>query len=235
MTCKEVMAELQKMGSPSIKNIFFNHGAKEPLFGVKVGDLKKLQKKIKKNHSLSLQLFDTGNSDAQYLAGLIADEKQISKKDLQHWIKKASWHMQCEYTVPWVAAESAYGFELAMEWIDDKSEAIQSAGWSTLSSIASITPDDQIDLKKWKALMTRVEEEINKAPNRCRYAMNQFIIASGCFIAPLKEEAIAIGERIGKVTVDMGNTDCKVPHIPDYIKKLEAMGRIGRKKKTARC
>ena len=55
-----------------------NHGAKEPFFGVKVGDLKKILKKTKKNHELSLELYKTGNSDAMYLAGLMADEKKIT-------------------------------------------------------------------------------------------------------------------------------------------------------------
>ncbi|EMY12282.1 DNA alkylation repair enzyme domain protein [Leptospira weilii str. Ecochallenge] len=80
MDLKQIMIELEKMGTPTIKKIFVNHGAKEPLFGVKVGDLKKIQKKIKKNNEISLELYKTGNADAMYLAGLVADEKQIQKK-----------------------------------------------------------------------------------------------------------------------------------------------------------
>jgi hypothetical protein len=37
------------------------------------------------------------------------------------------------------------------------------------------------------------------------------------------------------VTVDMGDTDCKVPLIPPYIGKAQARGIIGRKRKMARC
>ncbi len=80
MTVEQIMKDLEKMGTKTVKKIFINHGAKEPLFGVKVGDLKKIQKKIKKNNELSLQLYKTGNADAMYLAGLVADERQIQKK-----------------------------------------------------------------------------------------------------------------------------------------------------------
>lgn len=80
MTVEQIMKDLEKMGTETVKKIFINHGAKEPLFGVKVGDLKKIQKKIKKNNELSLQLYKTGNADAMYLAGLVADERQIQKK-----------------------------------------------------------------------------------------------------------------------------------------------------------
>ena len=89
MTKDEVMSQLEAMGTEQTKKTFTRHGAKEPFFGVKVGDLKKLQKKIKKNHALSLELWQTGNTDAMYLAGLIADETQISADHLRGWVKDA--------------------------------------------------------------------------------------------------------------------------------------------------
>ena len=91
MTTKEVLAELENYGNPSTKKIFLKHGAKEPFFGVKVQDLKKIQKKIKKDYDLSLALYETGNVDAMYLAGLIADETKMSKTDLNRWAKEAYW------------------------------------------------------------------------------------------------------------------------------------------------
>lgn len=80
MTIEQIMKDLEKMGTPSVKKIFINHGAKEPLFGVKIADLKKIQKKIKKNNEISLELYKTLNADAMYLAGLIADEKKKFRK-----------------------------------------------------------------------------------------------------------------------------------------------------------
>jgi len=40
---------------------------------------------------------------------------------------------------------------------------------------------------------------------------------------------------IGKVSVDVGGTACKVPIANDHIDKVIARGRIGVKRKTARC
>ena len=51
MTCSEVMDELKKMGDPNVKALFIKHGVKEPLFGVKIGQLKTIQKKVKKELS----------------------------------------------------------------------------------------------------------------------------------------------------------------------------------------
>lgn len=235
MTCAEIMAELEKMGSPSIKKIYENHGAPKAIFGVKISDMKTIVKKVKKDHALSLELFRTRNSDAQYLAGLIADEKKITKKDLQEWINLAGWYMVTEFPIAWVAAESAHGWELALEWIESDKEKVQVAGWSTLASIASIKKDEELDLHKLKSLLKRVEKEIHKAPNRTRYAMNNFVLAMGCFIPALTDAAMQTGKSIGVVTVNMGNTSCKVPDAPQYIQKAVAMGKVGKKKKMARC
>ena len=91
MTCQQILTELEQLGTESTKRTFLRHGAKEPLYGVKVEDLKKIQKKVKKNYELSLELYNSGNSDACYLAGLIADETKMTKQDLQHWAANASW------------------------------------------------------------------------------------------------------------------------------------------------
>src|SRR4051812_9900739 len=125
MTAKEVIAQLKLMGNENIKKIYLNHGAPANQYGVKVEDLKKIQKKIKKDYVLSLELYDSGISDAQYLAGLIADEKKMTKKDLQHWADNANWYLLSEYTVAWIAAESAHGWELALKWINEKKENLQ--------------------------------------------------------------------------------------------------------------
>jgi len=42
MTAKEILIELEKMGDLLTKNTLMKHGAKEPFFGVKVADLKKI-------------------------------------------------------------------------------------------------------------------------------------------------------------------------------------------------
>jgi 3-methyladenine DNA glycosylase AlkD len=235
MTCDEVMQQLEALRSESTKRTFMNHGAKEPLFGVKVGDLKIIQKKIKKDHALSLALYKTGNSDAQYLAGLIADETKISKEDLQEWANKASWHMQSEYTVPWIAAESPYGYALALEWIDATDHHLQASGWTTLASLVGIKKDEELDIPHLQTLLHRVASTIQSAENRVRYCMNTYIIAVGCYIKALTEDAVKIAKAIGPINVDMNGTACKVPFAPEYIEKVKMKGKLGAKKKMARC
>ncbi len=235
MTAQDILQQLEQLGCASTKNTLMKHGACEPFFGVKVGDLKPIQKKIKKNYELSKELFATGNSDAMYLAGLIADEKAMIKADLQNWAENAYWYMLSEYTVAWVASESAYGFELAKEWINSGDERLATTGWATLSSMAGIKQDNELDLDYLSQQLDHVAEVIHQSPNRVRHTMNGFVIAIGSFVPTLSDKAKEAAKTIGKVHVDMGGTACKTPEAFPYIAKVEQMGRAGRKKKTARC
>lgn len=235
MTAKEVLKELKAMGNEGTKKTLIRHGAKEPFFGVKVADLKKIQKKVKKDHQLSLDLYATGNSDAMYLAGLIADETAISKKELQQWAKDAYWYYISEFTVPWVAAETPHGYDLALKWIKSKKENIAAAGWATLSSIAGLKPDEDLDLDKYEELLDHIAENIHDAPNRVRYVMNGFVITIGGAVKKLSAKAEKVAKKIGKVEVNVGDTSCKVPLATEYIKKIKDRGSLGKKRKSARC
>lgn len=235
MTLTEVMHELEALSDPQTKKTLMRHGAKEPFFGVKVGELKKILKKTKKNHELSLQLYATGNSDAMYLAGLMADEKKITKDQLEEWVRSAYWAYLCEYAVPWVASETPYGIELGLKWIESTEETIASAGWQTLSSCATVMKDEDLNHQLFSDLLDRIAEDIHSAQNRVRYTMNNFIISTACSIPALTSKAKDVVLKVGVVTVDMDGTACKVPLAAEYIEKNTAMGRIGYKKKTARC
>ena len=235
MTVQSIMAELKAQGNEGIKKILLKHGVKEPLFGVKVEYLKVIQKKIKKDYQLAKDLYATGNADAMYLAGLIADEDKMTKKDLSMWVKQAVSNNISEYTVPWITAESHFGYELAMEWIDAKEEYIAAAGWSTLSSLVAIKADAELDIVALKKLVGRVEKTIHTVDDRVRSKMNGFIIAVGSYVASLTDDAISASKKVGQIKVNTDGTACKVPDAAVYIKKAKDKGTLGKKKKMARC
>ena len=235
MTAQEIVKQIKPLGNESYRKTLSRHGVAGKVFGVKIEELKKIQKKVKKDYKLALDLYDTGIYDAMYLAGLIADDAKMTKADLRRWAKKSTSHATSQYTVAWVAAESAHGRELALEWIESADEKIASSGWATLASLVSIKDDAELDLGELKKLLARVEKTIHKAPNWVRYNMNSFVIALGCMVKGLTREAKQAAEKIGPVTVDMGDTACVVPSARMYIEKVEQRGSLGKKRATARC
>jgi len=235
MTFEEIVKQLKELGQESYKKVLLKHDIKEPLYGVKIEELKKITKKIKDGHALSLKLFDTGIYDAMYLAGLIVEPQKMSLKELQSWAEKANAPVLRESTVAWVAAESKHGMQLAQEWITSKDEGLASTGWATLANLVAITEDKDLDIKLLKELMKTAAKNIHGSSNRVKSAMNGFIIAVGIYVKELSELAKKTATEIGKVKVDVGDTACKVPFAFDYIAKAESKNSIGKKKKSARC
>src|SRR5690349_3565246 len=185
MTLDEVMRQLAAKATPTTKKTHLRHGAVEPLFGVKVGDLKPLQKQLKGQQELALQLYATGNSDAMYLAGLIADGSKMTRRQLDQWAAGATWHMIAGCSVAWVASEHSQGIAAAQKWIDSRRELTATAGWMTLAAIVATVADDELPIEQLDALLDRVASSLESAPDRVRYAMNCYVISCGTYVAPL--------------------------------------------------
>jgi len=235
MNLSQVLAELKNKGKEQTRKTFARHGIDIPMFGVSVADLKTIAKKIKGDQALALKLYDTGNYDAMYLAGIVVDGSQMTKRELERWAKGATCEAVCSYTVAWAACESEHARELALKWINDKKPAVNICGWSTYSGIVATKADADLDLNEIKQLVDRVVREIHTAPDKVRYLMNSFVISVGGYVKPLTKQAKAAAKKIGEVTVDMGDTACQVPNASEYIEKIEKTGRVGKKRKTMKC
>lgn len=234
-TLKSIMTQLKKKGSAQTRKTYARHGAPDDLYGVKVADMKTIAKTIKGEQKLALELFETGNGDAQYLAGIVADGGLMTKKHLNDWATKATWYMVSEYSVPGVATESEHAQSLANKWIKSRTEHVAACGWSTYSGIVATQDDEDLDLAEIKERLKQIESGLSGAKNRVRYAMNGFVIAVGGYIPSLTQRALAVAKKLGKVEVEMGETSCKVPDAAEYITKMEKSGRIGKKRKTIKC
>jgi 3-methyladenine DNA glycosylase AlkD len=234
---QSVMAELKAKGSESTRRIYVRHGAAaDRVLGVSVAHLKDIAKKIKGEQRLACELYDTGTMDAMYLAGLVADGTQLSQPQLDAWAKAAKGlPMVAEYTVPWLAAEHPTARSLALKWMKSKDESVAAGGWCTYSGIVATTDDEDLDLDEIAERLAVAAKEIHTAKNRVRHAMNNFVIAVGTYVKPLAAQAKKTAQRIGAVTVDMGETACQVPLATTAIAKAESSGKLGKKRKTMRC
>ena len=230
-----VLNELKKKGSEKYRQTMERHGCPQNYFGVSVAELKVIAKKIKGEQDIALELYASENGDAQYLAGIVADGREMNKRQLQSWASKASWHMVSEYPVAWVATDSNHAFDMARKWIDAKKEKVATSGWCTWAGIMATKPDDEIDADEIEQLLARVESEIDDVTDRVRYTMNGFVISVGGYSKPLLKQAKATAKKLGKVEVNMGDTACKVPLASEYIAKMEKANRIGKKRKTIKC
>src|SRR5690606_1981721 len=106
MDFETVMQELEALGKERMKKMYVSNGAHEPVYGVATGAMKPIVKQIKRDQQLAEQLYATGNYDAMYFAGIIADPKAMAATDFERWIDGAYFYMLSDYVVAVTLSES---------------------------------------------------------------------------------------------------------------------------------
>jgi 3-methyladenine DNA glycosylase AlkD len=232
-----VLTELKAKGNEKTRITYARHGhSLDRTLGVSVADMKLVAKKLKGQQAVAYELYDTGLMEAMYLAGILAHGAKMNEEKLQAWAKGADGlSMISNYTVPWVTVEHAKGRELATEWIGSTGEFLAASGWRTYSGLITTVPDDRLDLAEVEALLNAIVADIHTSQNRVKLTMNSFVIAVGSYVQPLSAKARAAAHKIGAVSADVGDTACEIPLATAYIEKVEATGKLGKKRKTIRC
>lgn len=235
MDFNTVMQELEALGKERTKKIYLRNGAHEPLFGVATGAMKPLAKKIKINQPLAEQLYATGNYDAMYFAGIIADPKSMTEEDFDRWIDAAYFHMLSDYVVAVTLAEASIAQSVADKWISSGEELRMSAGWSCYCWLLGNRPDSEFRTDKIASMLDQVVYTIHDAPERTKSAMNNFLYTVGISYLPLHEKAVETAKAVGPVEIRRDKKKSSILLASENIQKEIEKGRIGFKRKYVRC
>ena len=235
MNAQTILQELESLGSERTKNVYRQQGAHEPLFGVATGAMKPILRKIGINQALAEELYATGNYDAIYLAGMIADPKAMTEADFDRWMESAYFYMISDFIVAVTLAETDIAQAVSDRWIKSGKELYVSAGYSCYCWLLGNRKDDEFDREKLDAMLDTVEKTIHSCPDRVKYAMNNFVTTVGVSYLPLHEKAVSVAHAIGTVEIFRGKTKCSVPVAAVEIQKAAAKGRLGFKRKNVRC
>ncbi len=225
MNFKEAMAKLESLGDEgrrahNAKPWAGNPGGAPKLkqFGCAMGDIRNLAKKIKANHELTLELWKTGNIDAQLLAILLMKPKEISTKELDKLVREARFGWVADWLNAYIVKEQppADKESLRVKWMKDKDGWAARAGWNLTASCVN-NADAELDLP---ALLDRIEKEMPKAPPETQWTMNNTLMAIGIKDAKLRKRAIAIGEKIGLYKDWPVSKGCVPPYAPTAINEM---------------
>lgn len=217
MSFDEVMAALEAAGSAQNVKIYRRHGATGPLFGVSFAFLKSLAKKIKRDHALARALWESGNGDAMNLAAMIADPSAMTDAEADAWLRGVRNHGEAG-ALCGVVGRSPVGLCRARVWIEDPAEYTRTTGYDTLSVM--LKEGVALDADWLLGVISKIEAEVDSSPNRARHAMNQALISMGIYRPDLRDAVVATAGRIGRITVDHGETDCETPEIVPYIDRM---------------
>ncbi|MDG0812678.1 DNA alkylation repair protein [Cohnella rhizosphaerae] len=235
MELDTVMQELEALGKERLKKMYISNGAREPLFGVATGEMKPLFRKIKINQPLAEQLYATGNYDAMYFAGIIADPKAMTAADFGRWIDSAYFYMLSDFVVAVTLSEAPIAQDVADVWIASGDELKMSAGWNCYCWLIGNRTDDAFSERKLAGMLELAANSIHDAPERTRYAINQFIYTTAISYLPLHAKAMETALAVGPVEVNGAKGKSKHLNAADTIRKAVEKNQLGFKRKHVRC
>jgi 3-methyladenine DNA glycosylase AlkD len=219
MTAAEVLRELETLGTEQNRKLYRRHGAGDKLYGVSFANITKLQKRIKQDQAMAVELWASGYCEARVLAAQIADPAAMNEQALDAWAKDLDNPMVSDY-FSGLLVKTSQARQKADKWVKSKNEWIGRAGWVTVARLA-MEPNG-LPNEYFEDYIEVIERDIHESKNRVRQAMNNALIAIGTRNELLEEKAIAAANRVGKVEIDHGETDCKTPDAVAYIKKAAA-------------
>ncbi len=233
MNAKEVLTKLKSLGDESLRARNVKHGAGEKQFGVQMGEVRALAKKIKSDHALGLELWATGNLEARLVAILVITPKQLSSKQLEAMVKDAPYMWLAEWLTSYVVKQHPEKEALREKWMapKEKDPLAARAGWA-LTAERIVRSPDGLDLD---ALLDRIEAEMGKAHTATQWTMNCALAQIGITSPPRRKRALAIGEKLGVYRDYPVSKGCTSPFAPIWINEMVKRAGAGTAKATAKA
>lgn len=216
MTLSEALTQLESFGNETMRLHNRKYGAGENQFGVKMGDIRALAKKIKTDHELALQLWDTENIDARFLAILIMAPKKLSHDEINRLVKSERFVHVADWLYNYVIKIYPDTEPLRHEWMKSTDVMCARAGWSLTSGCISRNPE-LIDIP---GILDRIESEMAAAAPEVQWTMNSTLANVGIRFPEHRKRALAIGETLGIFRDYPVSKGCTSPFAPIWINEM---------------
>lgn len=216
ITLEAALKKLEALGNEKMRAHNIKHGAGDNQFGVRMGDIRTVAKEIKTNHALALELWATGNIDAQLLATLIITPKRLSIDELNRMEQSVTYVQVADWLNSYVVAKHPDKEKLRQMWMTSDHAWAARAGWALTAERVAKQPAG-LDLP---ALLDRIETEILVADPRVQWTMNTTLAEIGIHFAEHRKRAIAIGEAKGVYRDYPVSKGCTSPFAPIWINEM---------------
>lgn len=216
MELKETLKQLESLSDDKTRKHNTKNGVGDNQFGVKLGDLRKVAKKIKTNHELALELWETGNFDAQMLAMLIIKVKALTADELNDMVCEVKYTRVADWLNAYVVKIHPDNETLRQKWMKDKNPMAARAGWNLTSQRIVKNPE----LVEIPTLLDRIEKEMATVAPETQWTMNFSLAEIGINYPEYRQRAIKIGEKLGVYRDYPVSKGCTSPFAPIWINEM---------------
>ena len=216
MTLKETLKQLKALGNAKMRAQNAKHGAGDNQFGVSLGDIRVLAKKIRTDHPLALSLWETRNVDAQFLSTLLIQPTKLSAKEMDRMVRSITFVRVADWLNAYVVRQHPDKEALRQDWMAADDRWAARAAWDLTAERVGKSPDG-LDLP---ALLARIESEMASADPAVQWTMNNTLAGIGIHFPNHRKRAIAIGEALGIYRDYPVSKGCTSPFAPIWVNAM---------------
>ncbi|MDO8264863.1 MAG: DNA alkylation repair protein [Candidatus Parcubacteria bacterium] len=198
MISKEIIIHLKKHSNLKDREGMARFGINpEYALGVRIPVLRKLAKKIGKDHKLALILWKTEIHEARILATMIDEIRKVTGKQMEQWVRGFnSWDL-CDQCCMNLFDKSSIAWEKAIKWTGRDEEFIRRAGFALMASLAC--HDKEAKDKEFMKFFPAIKKYSTDERNFVRKAVNWALRGIGKRNLNLNKEAIRFAGEIQKI------------------------------------
>lgn len=216
LTKEDILEELRSLAIASVRTHRSRTTDGLVQLGVKLGDLRRIAKKIASNQVLANALWETDVLEARLLALLVLKPETISTDRLESMIHESRGVQIADWLFTNVIKLHPDREIVRSAWMDDPRPWIARAGWG-LTAIRIAKEPEGLDLS---ALLDRIEATMQSAAPEQQWTMNSCLAALGIHHAHLRERAIRVGENLGVFRDYPVSKGCTSPFAPIWINEI---------------
>jgi 3-methyladenine DNA glycosylase AlkD len=192
---EQILSSLRKLSRPQNLEGMARYGIKtDKAFGISIPELRKLARTVGKNHSLALELWESGYHEARILAGMVDDPAQLSSKQMDDWTAAFnSWDL-CDQCCNNLFAFSPLAHAKALDWSRQPQEFVKRAGFVMMAVLAVHEKKDAD--KQFISFLKIIEKAATDERNYVRKAVNWALRQIGKRNLVLNNSAIQTAEKI---------------------------------------
>lgn len=141
MQLNEVLLELEKLGSPEVKQIKAGFAiTAQPSHGIFLKEIKALAARIGQNDALALELFDTGIYEARVLCSKLYNPRHVTEALMEKWSATfENWEI-CDTFCMGFLGKTRFAVPKAFEWAEREAEYQKRAGFVLMVAYAFTDP-----------------------------------------------------------------------------------------------
>ena len=198
MNCNQVIKKLKSLANPDylagMAHFVVNT---ERAWGVSAGRMRKLAKEIGTDHKLALELWETGIHEARVIATLIDDPKQVTKSQMNKWVRQIDNWGVCDACCGVLFDKTPFAWSKAIEWSERKGEFVKRAGFVLMAALA--IHDKKAPDKKFLPFFDIIKRHADDERNFVKKAVNWALRQIGKRNVVLNKKAVVVAKEIQKM------------------------------------